>query len=161
MNILEPLIDNGDITLVYDQYTPKWSPETARDNFSNFLNANNEVDAIIAANDGTAGGVIDALGNQASNIPVSGQDAELAGVKRIVSGTQTMTVFKSINLIAEKAAEMAMKVASGENIDTDTTVNNESKDVPATLLTPISVTEENIVETIIKENHLTKEEIFE
>lgn len=163
MSVLQPLIDKGDITLIADQYTDGWKPENAEQNMKNALNkSNNRVDAVVAANDGTAGGVISALSTVglAGKIPVSGQDAELNGVKRIVAGTQTMTVYKPINLIATQAAEMAYKVASGEEIKTNTTINNLKIDVPTILLEPTAVTKANIDSTVVKDGFLTKEEIY-
>ena len=163
MSVLQPLIDKGDIKLVYDKYTDDWNPDIAQSNMQEALkSSNNNINAIVAANDGTAGGVISALSSAglAGKAAVSGQDAELNGVKRIVAGTQTMTVYKSINLIAKQAAEMAIKVAKGEEIETSTTVDNNQIKVPSILLEPIPVTKENIEDTIIKDGYLTKEEIY-
>ncbi|WP_112179273.1 sugar ABC transporter substrate-binding protein [Paraliobacillus zengyii] len=160
MNILQPYIDSGDINLVYDTYTPEWSPETARDQFASLL-SNTNVDAVIAANDGTAGGVIEALGNESNSIPVSGQDAELAAVRRIINGSQTMTVYKSIHSLAHQSADLAMKVAKEEEVETNTTIENGNGAINSILLEPITVTEENIRETIIAENHLTEAEVYE
>lgn len=163
MSVLQPLIDKGDIKLVYDKYTDDWNPDIAQSNMQEALkSSNNNINAIVAANDGTAGGVISALSSAglAGKVAVSGQDAELNGVKRIVAGTQTMTVYKSINLIAKQAAEMAVKVAKGEEIETSTTVDNNQINVPSILLEPIPVTKENIEDTIIKDGYLTKEEIY-
>ncbi len=86
-NVLQPLIDRGDITVVFDQWTKDWVPENAKANMDIALQANNnQIDAVIAANDATAGAVIQALKAQglAGKIPVAGQDAELAAVQRIV-----------------------------------------------------------------------------
>ncbi|WP_117161627.1 sugar ABC transporter substrate-binding protein [Paraliobacillus sp. X-1268] len=160
MNILQPYIDSGDINLVYDTYTPEWSPETARDQFASLL-SNTNVDAVIAANDGTAGGVIEALGNESNSIPVSGQDAELAAVRRIINGSQTMTVYKSIHSLAHQSADLAMKVAKEEEVETNTTIENGNGAINSILLEPITVTEDNIRETIIAENHLTEAEVYE
>ncbi|WP_338779795.1 substrate-binding domain-containing protein [Metabacillus sp. FJAT-52054] len=163
MKVIQPLIDKGDIKIVYDQYTDEWKPETAQENMQSALQQNsNQIDAVIAANDGTAGGVINALSSAglSGNIPVSGQDAELMGVKRIVEGTQTMTVYKPITLLAEKVAEVAVKAAKGEKVATDRTVNNGEIDVPSILLDPIAVTKNNIKDTVIKDGYLTEEELY-
>ncbi|WP_106495759.1 sugar ABC transporter substrate-binding protein [Lentibacillus sp. Marseille-P4043] len=163
MSVLKPLIDEGKINLVYDNFTDDWDPAVAKKNMQDTLQANgDEIDAVIAANDGTAGGVIQALEtkNLAGNVPVSGQDAELSAIKRIIDGKQTMTVYKSINLLAENAAEIAVKFANDESISTNKTIDNGKIDVPATLLEPISVTKDNIKETIIKDGYLTSEEIY-
>ncbi|MCR6105480.1 substrate-binding domain-containing protein [Salipaludibacillus agaradhaerens] len=163
MNILQPLIDSGDIELVYDQYTEGWNPDVAEENMLSALDEQgDDIDAVVAANDGTAGGVINALSTVGldGEIPVSGQDAELNAVRRIVDGTQTMTVYKSINTLAVQAAEMAFKVAAGDDIPTETTVNNGQIDVPSILLEPITVTENNIDETIIQDGYLSEEDIY-
>ncbi|QYR21081.1 D-xylose ABC transporter substrate-binding protein [Paenibacillus sp. sptzw28] len=162
-NVLQPLIDKGDIKLVYDQFTKDWNPANALSNMENALTANNnQIDAVVAANDGTAGGVIQALNAQglAGKIPVSGQDAELAAVQRIVEGTQTMTVYKPIKALAEKAAELAVKLAKGEDVGADKTVNNGKIDVPSILLDPISVDKSNVDATVIADGFHSKEEVY-
>lgn len=161
MKVLQPLIDKGDIKLVYDHYTEEWDPKQAKKNMNKALN-NNKVDAVIAANDGIAGGVIESLtsASLAKKVLVSGQDAELEGIRRIVKGTQTMSVYKPISMLATKSAEIAVKVAKGETIETDKKINNGTIDVPSILLEPISVTKENVRETVIKDGYLTEEEVF-
>ncbi|MCV4614749.1 substrate-binding domain-containing protein, partial [Escherichia coli] len=87
-----------------------WLPENALKIMENALTANNnKIDAVVASNDATAGGAIQALTAQglAGKVAISGQDADLAGVKRIISGTQTMTVYKPITTLATNAAEIA------------------------------------------------------
>lgn len=147
MNILQPLVDSGDINIIFDQYTDNWEPAIAEQNMKEILSENSgQVDAVIAANDGTAGGAIRALeaAQLAGEIPVSGQDAEKDALDRIKAGTQTMTIEKPMEVIAVQAAEMAMKLANGEDIQTDTTVNNGQEDIPAILLDPQILTKENI-----------------
>ncbi|WP_034331913.1 substrate-binding domain-containing protein [Bacillus sp. J37] len=163
LSVLQPLIDKGDITLLADQYTEEWNPKNAENNMKAILTkVNNKVDAVVAANDGTAGGAINALSDVglAGKVSVSGQDAELNGVKRLVAGTQTMTVYKPIPVIATQAAEMAYQVAKDKTITTDTTINNQKTDVPAILLEPMPVTKETIKSTIVKDGYLTEEEIY-
>lgn len=162
-NVLKPYIDSGDIEVVYDQFTKDWNPANALANMENALTANNnQIDAVIAANDGTAGGVVQALAAQgmAGKIPVSGQDAELAASQRIVEGTQTMTVYKPIKALAEKAAELAVKMAKGEDLGADKTVNNGKIDVPSVLLDPISVDKTNIDDTVIADGFHSKEDVY-
>jgi len=162
-DVLQPYIERGDIELVYDQWTKDWNPAVAMANMENALTANNnQIDAVVAANDGTAGGVIQALAAQglAGKIPVSGQDAELAACQRIVEGTQTMTVYKPIKLLAEKAAELAVAMAKGEQIQTDRTVHNGKIDVPSILLDPISVDKTNIDQTVIADGFHSREDVY-
>ncbi|OCT14183.1 D-xylose ABC transporter substrate-binding protein [Paenibacillus pectinilyticus] len=163
MNILKPLVEKGDINIVFDQATKEWKPVNAMANMELALKANhNQVDAVVAANDATAGGVIQALAAQkmAGLIPVSGQDAELAAAQRIVEGTQTMTVYKPIKKLAETAAELAVKMAKGENVHADKTVNNKKIDVPSILLDPIAVDKSNIDTTIIADGFHLRADVY-
>lgn len=160
MEVLQPYIDKGDIKLVFDKYTDEWQPEIAETNMKQALKENNnDIQAVIAANDGTAGGVINALQAIRKTIPVSGQDAEITGLKRILAGSQTMTVYKPIQVIAEDAAAIAMKAGKNEKIDTTATVNNGKIDVPSILLDPVAVTKSNIDETVIKDKFITEDEL--
>ncbi|MFF2445619.1 D-xylose ABC transporter substrate-binding protein [Neobacillus sp. NPDC058068] len=163
MNILQPLIEKGDIEIVYDQWTKNWNPADALTNMENALRANkNRIDAIIAANDATAGAAIQALAaqNMAGKIPVSGLDAELAGCQRIVEGTQLMTVYTSIQDMAETAAMVAVKLAKGEKVATNATENNGKINVPTILLEPVAVTKGTIDETVISKGFHKKEEVY-
>ncbi|SDC52034.1 xylose-binding protein [Pelagirhabdus alkalitolerans] len=158
MNILQPYIDDGDIELVYDEFTEDWSPDAAQENIEALLEET-DLDAVVAANDGTAGGAINALGDQAFDVPVSGQDAELEAIRRIIEGTQTMTVYKSLEAIAERSAHVAMQLANNETVETDTSVNNEAIDVPAILLEPIPVDSSNYEDTVIEEGHIDESDL--
>jgi D-xylose transport system substrate-binding protein len=163
MNVLKPLIDKGDINIVGDQWTKDWLPEEALKIMENALTANNnKIDAVIASNDSTAGGAVQALAAQGldGKVPISGQDAELAGCQRIVEGKQSMTVYKPIKSIATTAAEVAVQIAKGESVKTDGVVNNGNKDVPSILLTPIAVDMKNMVDTVIKDNYNKLEDVF-
>ncbi|WP_208585788.1 sugar ABC transporter substrate-binding protein [Gracilibacillus suaedae] len=162
MKVLQPLIDKGDIDLVYDKYTDNWSKDIAEEQLSEFLNSNNiQLDGIVTGYDGLAEGAVNVLGDQAEDIPISGQDAELNAIKRILEGTQAGTVYKPIEDLADQAANLAMDVANGTEITTDGTVNNQKIDVPSILLEPIRVNKDNINETIIESGHFTEEEIYE
>ncbi|WP_246521465.1 D-xylose ABC transporter substrate-binding protein [Ornithinibacillus massiliensis] len=163
-NVLKPSIDRGDIQVVYDQWTENWTPENAYQNMLAALEANdNQIDAVIAANDGTAGGAIRALEERglAGTIPVAGQDADLAAIQRIVEGTQTMTVYKPIQKLAKKAAELAVALANGETIETDSKINNGKIEVPSVLLSPIEVNRDNIDDTVIQDGFHAKEEVYQ
>lgn len=164
MNVLTPYIKRGDIKIVGDQWANDWLPIEALKIMENALTRNhNAVDAVVVSNDGTAGGAIQALTEQklAGKVVVSGQDADLAGCQRIVAGTQSMTVYKPIRLLAEKAAEVAVAMASKKPI-TDKTVgiNNGQKDVPSVLLDPVQVDKSNLDATVIADGYHTKEEVY-
>jgi D-xylose transport system substrate-binding protein len=103
MNVLKPLIDRGDIHIVADQWARDWLASEALRHTENALTqANNNVVAVVVSNDGTAGGAIQALEEQklAGKVLVSGQDADLAALQRIVAGTQSMTVYKPVAQLA-------------------------------------------------------------
>ncbi|QQZ09380.1 D-xylose ABC transporter substrate-binding protein [Heyndrickxia vini] len=163
-NVLQPFIDRGDITIVFDQWTKDWVPTNAFANMEMALKANhNKIDAVIAANDATAGGVIQALKKHglAGRVLVAGQDADLAASQRIIKGTQTMTVYKPIKILTEKAAKLAIKMAKGEKVKTVRKVNNSKMEVPSVLLTPIAVGKDNIDETIIADGFHSKREVYQ
>jgi D-xylose transport system substrate-binding protein len=164
MKVLKPLIDKGDIKVVTDQWAKDWQAVEALKITENALTRNNnKVDAVVVSNDGTAGGVIQALGEQklTGKVLVTGQDADLAACQRIVAGTQTMTVYKPIEALASKAAELAVKVAKKEAV-TDPTkpVNNGKKDVPSILLDTIKVDKDNIDATVIKDGYHKREDVY-
>ncbi len=156
MNILQPEIDAGNIELVFDQFTDGWSPEVAESNMKTLLETT-DVDAVVAANDGTAGGVIRALGE--TLVPISGQDAERDALQRIIDGTQTMTVYKSLESIASTSAEVAIDLANGQSIETTQSINNNQTDVSAILLDPIAVNAANLEATVISDGHIAKEDL--
>lgn len=164
MNILDPLIESGDIEVVGDQWVEGWSAETALNIVENALTANdNDIDAIVGTNDSTAGGAIQALEGQnlAGEIAISGQDADLAAVQRIAEGTQSMTVYKPIKEIATRNAEVAVQIAKGEDIEAEDTINNELMDVPFVKLDPIQVSQENLVDTVIADEFHSFDEVYE
>ena len=160
--VLQPLIDSGDIEIVFNEFTEDWKQDVAYTNMKQFLMGGGTVDAVIAANDSTAAGVIRALEEVglAGTVPVSGQDASLAAVQFILSGKQTVTVYKPIKELAFKSAEIAIAVAKREAVNSNTKINNGTGFTPAFLLDVVSVTKENISETVIKDGFLTKEEIY-
>lgn len=163
MEVLKPAIDRGDIKIVADQWAKDWLPSEALRHTENALTqANNNVVAVVASNDSTAGGVIQALEEQklAGKVLVSGQDADLAAAQRVAASTQSMTVYKPIVPLATKAAEAAVALAKGERVDTHETVNNGKKDVPAILLQPIVVDRSNLASTAVKDGFLKMEDVY-
>ncbi|MCP1105740.1 D-xylose ABC transporter substrate-binding protein [Serratia nevei] len=162
MKVLQTQIDSGNIKVVGDQWVDGWLPENALKIMENALTANNnKIDAVVASNDATAGGAIQALAAQglAGKVAISGQDADLAAVKRIVAGTQTMTIYKPISKLADEAAEIAVQLGKGEQPKSNASLNNGSKEVPAWLLTPIVVDRENIDSTVIADGFHKKSDI--
>jgi D-xylose transport system substrate-binding protein len=147
--------------------TPDWSPDKAQQQMEGAITdlGKDGFDAVYVANDGMAGGAIAAL--KGSNIDpsarfVTGQDAELAGVQRILTGEQLMTVYQPIIQIAETAAELAVPVAQGKQPPADLaadTVDNGAKEVPSVLLETIAIQEDNIESTLVKDGFLDADEI--
>ncbi len=164
MQVLKPLVDKGDIKIVVDQWARDWQSSEALKHTENALTrTKNNVQAVVASNDGTAGGVIAALGQQklAGKVLVSGMDADLAACQRVAEGTQSMTVYKPIKVIAEKGAELAVLVARGEPLKMNfSKVNNGKKDVEALLLKPIQVDKTNLEQTVIKDGFHKKADIY-
>ena len=113
--VLQAAIDSGDITIVAEAYTDQWLPANAQRNMEQILTAqDNNVDAVVASNDGTAGGVVAALTAQGmEGIPVSGQDGDHAALNRVASGTQTVSVWKDARDLGRAAGEIAVALAGG------------------------------------------------
>ena len=163
MRILQPSIDKKDIKIVADHWARDWLADEALKHTENSLTqANNEVAAIVASNDATAGGAIQALNSQglSGKVFVSGQDADLSGLQRIVAGTQAMTVYKPVSHLAAKAAEAAVALGKKEKIPTERIVNNGKIDVPSILLEPITVDKNNLAETVIKDGYQKSEDVY-
>lgn len=164
MEVIQPYVDDGSIEIVGDQWVDGWSAETALNIIENALTANdNDIDAIVASNDSTAGGAVEALKEQGldGEVLVSGQDADLAACQRVVEGTQTMTVYKPIRDLATNAAEVAIKMAEGEEVETNNTVHNGEYDVPSILLEPVPVNKDNMVDTVIKDGFHELEDVYQ
>jgi D-xylose transport system substrate-binding protein len=156
----------GKANVAKEYDTPDWSPDRAQEEMTQALTAlGNKVDGVYAANDGTAGGAIAAM--KAAGLsplpPVTGQDAELPAIQRVIAGEQFMTVYKAIKPEAETAAEMASNLLTGKPIGDDITkgktVNNGKKDVPSVLLEPVAVTKGNVKDTVVQDSFWTKEQI--
>ena len=163
MSILQPAIDPGDIRIVADQWSKDWLPNEALAHTENALTQNhNDVVAVVASNDSTAGGAVQALDEQklAGKVLVSGQDADLAACQRIVDGTQSMTVYKPIAPLASRAAEIAIELAKRESVQSNGTVNNGLKDVPSYLLEPVVVDKSNMAQTVIKDGFLREQDVY-
>lgn len=154
---------DGKVTIGREFDTPDWSPDKAQQQMEQAITAlgRDKVIGVYSANDGMAGGAIAALKRAGYTTlpPVTGQDAELAGVQRVVTGEQTMTVYLNIRLQAEKSAELAVALARGESPKAPTTVDNETAEIPAFLLDPIAVGLDNIKDTIVKDGFYTIDEI--
>jgi D-xylose transport system substrate-binding protein len=159
---LKPYIDRGDIKLVNEFWAKDWNPDEAYVNTISMVDKNKgDITAVVASNDGTAGGVIQALADKklAGKVLVSGQDAELGAIIRVLEGTQTMTVYKPLAHEATEAAEAAVALAQGKSPSTAKSIANGKKDVPAILLDAVVVTKDNVKDTVIKDGFQTAESI--
>jgi D-xylose transport system substrate-binding protein len=148
-SVIGPKFKSGAWTKVADQSVPDWDNQKALTIFEQMLQkASNNVDGVLAANDGLGNAAISALKQRKlKQIPVTGQDATLQGIQNIVNGDQCMTVYKAIKKEADAAADLAIALAKGdEPTGVDGKVNNENRDVPSVLLKPVAVTKENIKE---------------
>lgn len=148
--VLQAAIDAGDITIVGEAYTDGWLPANAQRNMEQILTETaNGVDAVVASNDGTAGGVVAALTAQGmQGIPVSGQDGDHAALNRVAAGTQTVSVWKDARDLGKAAGEIAVALASGTAMDAVANVTKFTtpggNEMNAVLLAPMPITKDNL-----------------
>lgn len=162
MKALQPHIDRGDIKVIADGYTKEWLPTEAYLFMLKAIDSTQgNIAAVLASNDGLAGGAIQALRehNLAGKVLVSGQDADLVAVIDIAQGTQSMTVYKPVTIEAVRAAEEAVHLAKGEKTQADETISNGKIKVPAIMLKPVLVTKDNIKTTVVKDGFQTLKSI--
>lgn len=163
-DVLKDAIAKGEIKNVGEAYTDQWLPSNAQKNMEQILTRNNnKVDAVVASNDGTAGGVVAALTAQglAGSVPVSGQDGDKAALNRVALGSQTVSVWKDARELGRNAAEIAVALASGKKLSevpNSTTFSDGPKKVGMTarLLKPIPITRDNL-NVVIEAGWVTKD----
>ena len=163
LRVIQSAVDSGAIKMVSDTYTEKWDPNNAMKAAENFLTANNDkIDVVLAMNDGTAGGVVQALKARDLNgkVLVTGQDGELAAIQRVAEGDQAMTVWKPDDKMATVLAESIFKILKGEDLPDVSTTDNKFKQVTSKLLLPVTVDKDNICETVIASDYLKLEDIY-
>lgn len=159
MKAMEANIKKGDIKILGEQSVKDWLPANALSIAENVLTQySNKIDGFLAPNDGTAGGIIQALSGQklAGKVYVTGQDAELAACKRIIAGTQLMTIYKSLQSIATGAAKLSIQLVKGEKIAFKS--ERAEGGVEQILLDPVIVNRTNI-DLLVKENFFTKAQL--
>jgi D-xylose ABC transporter substrate-binding protein len=157
MSVLQPLIEKGDINVIYDSFVDEWKTEEGYRHMKMAMENTNEIDAVLCANDALAQGVIQALRevDMAGDVLVSGQDAEIEAIQNILAGFQTMTVYKPIENIAYTAANTAIQLASEEPITRENqTIWNGQKMVSSILLPPMVVNRDNIDMTVISDGYM-------
>ncbi|MGZ4687540.1 substrate-binding domain-containing protein [Oryzihumus sp.] len=162
------VIDGSGLKILQEYDNPDWSPENAQKFVTDQLSKYDpsQIQGVYAANDGQAGGVVAALtggGVSADALPpITGQDAELAAVQRIIAGEQAMTIYKPIPIEADTAAEVAVKIANGDTVGTtsDTGVaQTQYKGVASFIFDPIAVTKDNVASTVVKDGFYSVSDI--
>jgi D-xylose transport system substrate-binding protein len=160
--VLEGAIKSGAIKIVGEEYTEGWKPEVAQKNMEQILTRNgNKVDAVVASNDGTAGGVLAALSARGiSGVPVSGQDGDQAALNRVALGTQTVSVWKDARELGREAADVAVDLAGGKPVPGTTKWSGGEHKVQmdAKFLKPVAITRANLG-TVVKAGWISKENL--
>jgi len=162
-SVLTPKYTSKEYTKGPDQSVPAWDNTQAGTIFEQMMTStSNKIDGVLAANDGLGNAAIQVLKRNGLNgkVPVTGQDATVQGLQNILAGDQCMTVYKAIKAEADEAANLAIKLAKGETVNTGQSVKDpeSGKDVPAKLLTPVAITKANI-KTVIDDQFVTKAEL--
>jgi D-xylose transport system substrate-binding protein len=160
---LGPALQSGAIEVVHEDWADDWRPENGKKIVNAGINkAGHEFAAVLASNDGTAGGAIQALLEEglAGKVIVTGQDADLAACQRIVGGTQSMTIYKPLKQLAEQAAETAVKMARGKPVVATASLDNGKVKVPTVQVEVVAVTKENIDATVIADGFHPREAIY-
>ncbi len=162
---MKPSIDSGAIKVVGEEYTPGWLPENAQREMEQILTkTGNKVDAVVASNDGMAGGAAAALAAQGlAGIPLSGQDADKAALNRVARGLQTVSVWKDSRLLGATAADAAVAMAKGaapNGLPNTQKFNEGPKKVilDVEFLKPISITKDNL-DVVINAGWVTKDAV--
>ncbi len=160
--VLDAAIKSGDIKIVGEEYTDGWKPETAQKNMEQILTKNNnKVDAVVASNDGMAGGVVAALSARGlKGVPVSGQDGDHAALNRVAMGSQTVSVWKDSRDLGREAATAAVSLANGKPVAGAVKWADGAKKVPmdAMFLKAVPVTQANLA-AVISAGHIAKDAV--
>jgi D-xylose transport system substrate-binding protein len=162
MKVLKPKIEQGQVVITDEVWVPDWDPRQAYELTRKAIEKKGPVDAVIASNDGTAGGAIRAVKELITDrkVVVTGMDTELSACQRIIAGSQTMTVYMPIKLQASRALEAALLILRGEEIPGITDfVDNGKAHVPAILLRPTKVDADNLEEVVIKDGFHRREDL--
>ena len=161
--VLAPALKSGEITVVHEDWADNWKPENAKKIMNAAITRHGtDIDGVLAANDGTAGGAIQALLEEglAGKVVVTGQDAELAACQRIAAGTQAMTIYKSPVTLGGRAAEAAFRLITGKPVVAPAEVDNGKVRVPSILLEVVTVTKDNLEATVVKDGMHSRQDVF-
>ncbi len=163
MNVLQPLVEKGDIKIVYNVFTNHWEENEGYKHAKKILKLKSGVDAIIAGNDAIAMGVLKALkeADKEGEVLVAGQDADLRNLQEIVAGNQACTIYKPYEKLAATVADIAVTLANcGECEKSYQTVSNGEILVPAVFQHASVVNKENLKLTVISEGYQKAEEVY-
>lgn len=161
-SVLSDNISRGKIKVVSEVWTPNWLAETAFRSMDELLQKNKNIDAVLAGNDSLAGAAIEALSEYrlAGKVKVVGQDADLTACQRVVDGTQSMTVYKPIDKLAELTVTMAIKLARGDALNIVNRVSNGTYQIPYEYIQPVAVTKENMEATVVKDGFQNHKDVY-
>ncbi|MGH7491798.1 MAG: sugar ABC transporter substrate-binding protein [bacterium] len=162
-NVLKPYIARGEVAIIHEDWAENWKPENAKKITNAAITRHGmSFDVILASNDGTAGGAIQALKEEglAGKILVTGQDAELVACQRLVAGTQAMTIYLPIHRIATAAAELAVQLGKRQAVITKAGSHNGQVEVPSVLLEVVTLTKDNLKETVIADGFYSEQEVY-
>ncbi len=163
MNVLQPLVEKGDIKIIYNEFTKAWGEDEGYSHTKNILKLKEQVDAIIAGNDAIAMGVLKALkeADKEGEVLIAGQDADLRNLQEIVAGNQACTIYKPYEKLAATVADIAVTLAEcGECEKSYQTVSNGEVLVPAVFQHASVVNKENLKLTVISEGYQKAEEVY-
>ncbi|TXH95590.1 MAG: D-xylose ABC transporter substrate-binding protein [Pseudorhodobacter sp.] len=164
--VIGAAVASGDIKIVGEANSDGWKPENAQKNMEHILTANNNaVDAVLSQNDGMSGGAAAALAAQGLNVPLGGQDGDLAAINRVARGTQTVSVWKNSRDLGKAAGEIAGQLADGTALDaipgaTKFSGGEKGVEMNAILLNPTPITKETL-NIAIDAGHISKEQACE
>lgn len=161
---IQPLVIIGNVNIVANQSIKNWDPNIAFKVVEDAVIASdNKVDAILAPNDAIAGAAISVLQmhDLAGKVVVTGQDAELAAIKKIIQGTQSMTLFKDTRISAKQTIDVAVQLINGENILTERWMYNGKMHVPSILIMPVLVEKDNVKTVLVDSGYYKNEDIYE
>ena len=160
--ILGPLIAKGEVKVLHEDWAQDWRPENAKKIMNAALTKfGRGIDAVLSANDGTAGGAIQALSEEGlADAVVVGQDAELAACQRIAAGTQAATIYKPTRLEVSAALDAAIKLARGRPVVARDELDNGKARIPTILRDTIAVTRENLLDTVVKDGYHSYDDVY-
>ncbi|MDE2490196.1 MAG: substrate-binding domain-containing protein [Elusimicrobia bacterium] len=161
--VLAPFVKSGRVKVLLEDWADDWKPENAKKIMNAALTRfGHGLDAVLAANDGTAGGAIQALSEEglAGKVAVAGQDAELVACQRIAAGTQTLTIYKPVAQEADAAVDAALRMMGGRAVVVRDSIGTGKDAVPAIMLQPIAVTSANLLTTVVKDGYHSYDDVY-